>query len=368
MVTVRNAGLDTVKSFTANYSINGGAVVTSNVTGLNLAPGASGTYNFAPVTGLPVGTHQILMYSNNLVTNGGTGDQYVVNDSIRRTFNIIGTQAAPLVQDFQGTMPPANWGINNPDANVTWTQATVGYNSTKSATVQNYNYTAAATNTRIDELVTPNITYANVDSVYLSFDLAAITKQYPGATAIPLDSLQVAISKDCGATFTTVFNKWGEDLQTISDPNYPNTASFNPGINAAPWKNVKLNITGAAGTSSTGLVVFFRNKSNNDNNIYLDNINLSTVTFPAKLKNQGYQVYPTANTGAFSVQHYLPPTDMRYIEVFDARGRLVYRKQFGNGGANSMERVDITREAAGSYQVKLGYTNKVITERIIKTN
>lgn len=366
-IQVRNSGLDVVNSFTASYSINGGAPVSTNVTGLTMASGTTQTFNLTPASGLPIGTHVITMYTSALVTSGGTGDQFVLNDTVRKTFNILGTQAAPLVQNFEGTMPPSNWGINNPDNGVTWTSASTGFNSAKSATVQNFTYTAAGTATRIDELITPGVTYSGVDSVYLSFDLAAITKQYPGATSLALDSLQVLVSKDCGVTFTSVFNKWGEDLQTVNDPNYSNTDAFTPN-NPANWKNVKLNITAAAGTSTTGLTVFFRNKSNNDNNVYIDNVNLSTLTFPARLKQQGYLLYPSPSSGSFSVQHFLPPTDLRYIEIFDARGRLVFRKQFGNGGANSSEKVDITREAAGVYQVKMGYTNKVITERIIKTN
>jgi hypothetical protein len=366
-ITVKNNGLDTVKSFTASYRVDGGAVVNTNITGLNLLSGVTANYNLTPITGLAVGIHTITMYTSLLVTNGGTGDQFLLNDTTFKSFNVIGTQAAPLVQNFEGTFAPAGWGINNADNSTTFTQANIGFNSTKSATVQNYTYTGAATATKLDELLTPNVTYTGVDSVYLSFDLAAMTKQYPGYTGVGLDSLEVLLSKDCGATFTSVFNKWGEDLQTVNDPNYSNPTSFAP-TNNEQWKNIKLNITGAAGTSSTGLVVFFRNKSNNDNNVYIDNINLTTLTLPASLKTNGYLLYPSPFSGSFNVQHFLTPTDLRFIEVYDSRGRIVYRKQFGNGGANSSEKVDLYREAAGVYTVKLGYTNKMIVERIIKTN
>jgi hypothetical protein len=365
--TVTNAGIETITGFTANYSINNGAPVTTNITGISLAANATATYTLTPVTGLPIGVHTIKMYSTNLITTGGTGDQFILNDTTSKGFNILGTQAAPLTQNFESltSLPPANWGINNTDNNLTWSLANTGFISTRSASVQNYNYTSAAGGVRVDDLVTPNLTFSNTDSVFLSFDVAAITKNYPGSTAIPLDSLEVLVSKDCGNTFTTVFNKWGEDLQTVHDPNYPNTTGFTPLINSN-WKNVKLNITAATGTSTTGLIVLFRNKSNNDNNIYIDNINLATLTFPARLKQQGYLLYPNPFSGSFTVQHYLPPTDLRYIEVIDAIGRLVYRKQYGNNGANSSEKIDLGNIAAGVYQVKLGYTNKQIVESIIK--
>jgi Pregnancy-associated plasma protein-A/Secretion system C-terminal sorting domain len=369
-INVSNKGLDTIKSFTATYIVDGGTPVVTNVTGINLVPlTGNASYPLTAISGLSIGSHSIKMYTSNLVTHVGTGDQFILNDTTSKIFTILGTQAAPLSENFEGTFPPTNWGRNNPDNSATglWSQAGVGFNSPKSATMQNYTYGAASTASQVDELLTPNITYTNVDSVYLSFDLAAITKQYPGATQVKLDSFQVMVSKDCGNTFTSVFNKWGEDLQTINDPNYPNASAFVPNDNSV-WKKVMLNITGAAGTSSTGLVVFFKNKSNNDNNIYLDNINVSTVTFPAKLKQQGYLLYPTPFSGNFNIQHYLAPTDLRYVEVYNAAGKLVYRRQYMPGAAAPSINVNLSNQAAGVYSVKLGYTNKQIVEKIIKTN
>jgi hypothetical protein len=368
-INVSNKGLDTIKSFTATYIVDGGTPVVTNVTGINLAPlTGNASYPLTAVSGLAIGQHTIKMYTSNLVTHIGTGDQFLLNDTVSKIFTILGTQAAPLSENFEGTFPPSNWGRNNPDNSLTglWSQATVGSNSSKSATMQNYTYGAASTASQVDELLTPNITYSNVDSVYLSFDIAALTKQYPGATQLRLDSFQVLVSKDCGNTFTSVFNKWGEDLQTVNDPNYSNASAFVP--DNAAWKKVMMNITAAAGTSSTGLVVFFKNKSNNDNNVYIDNVNVSTVTFPPKLKQQGYLLYPSPFSGNFNIQHYLTPTDLRYVEVFDAAGRLVFRRQYGTGGANTTINVNLSNQPSGMYSVKLGYTNKQIVEKIIKTN
>jgi hypothetical protein len=366
-LTVRNAGLDVVNSFTATYRIDGGAAVNTNITGLTLAAGASANYNLTPVTGLAVGSHTLIVYTSALVTNAGTGDQNMLNDTFRRTFTVLPVVSAPISQDFQGaTFPPANYGVVNTDAGVTWSSANVGFNSSKSTMINNFGYSAAGSNTRNDDFVTPNVTYSGVDSVFLSFDLAAKTRVYPGSTVVKQDTLSVLLTKDCGVTYTTLYKAWGEDLQTVNDPNYSTQFAFVPTDNSQ-WKNVKLNITNQAGLSSTGFVVIFRNSSNNDNNIYLDNINLNTVTVPAVLKARGYAISPSPFSSSFNVLHYLAPTDLRYVEVFDARGRLVYRKQYNNG-ASSNENVDISREASGVYTVKLGYTNKVISERIIKTN
>ena len=366
-VTVTNNGYDIVNSFTANYSVDGGTPVATNITGLTLASNASATYNLAPITGLSFGQHSISIYTTTLVTNGGTGDQFILNDTIARTFVVQGSNVLPITQGFEGTFVPTNWAVINPDNGRTWQKANVGYNSNSSAVIRNFLYTNAATTTRVDDLLAPAATFTGVDSVFLTFDVAAATRQYPGATANNLDTLEVLVSKDCGSTFTKVYSKWGQELQTINEPNYNYVDSFTP-ANNSQWRNERLNITSATGTTSNSIIVVFRNKSNNDNNIYLDNINLSSLTLPAKLKQQGYVIYPSPFSGSFSVQHYLQPSDLKYIDIYDTRGRLVYRRQFINGGANATEKVDISREAAGVYTLKLGYTNKVITERIIKTN
>jgi hypothetical protein len=370
--TVRNAGLVAITGFVGNYSINGGAPVTTTFTGLNIAPGASQTLNLTAAAGLPTGVHTIRMYATALTTAGGAGDQNLSNDTVAKQFSILGTVAAPLVQNFDALTTSAagsGWGLNNPDNGTTWAlnNANASAGLGKSASIANFSYLPAGPQGAMDELITPNVTFSNVDSVFVSFDLAAATRKYPGSTVLNLDTVEVLVSKDCGATGTVVFKKWGEDLQTIDDPNYSNTVAFTP-TSASQWKNIKLNVTAATGTTSTGVVFFFRNKSNGDNNVYIDNINISTLTHPTALKQEGYVISPTPFNTSFNVQHLLPPTDMRYIEVFDARGRLVYRKQFGVGGASSNERINLDREAAGIYTVKLGYANKVISERIIKAN
>lgn len=367
-VVVTNKGSETITAFTLNYVIDGVLPGQSaNFTGLNLASNASTTVTLPVANGVSLGAHNITAYVTALTTTGGTGDQFAPNDTIRGGFNVLGTQAAPLVEGFEGgSVPPAKWAVNNPDVNVTWTRQNIGNNSLASASMQNFTYAGARINAQEDRLITPVVTYTGVDSVYMSFDLAAATRRYPGSTQFPLDTLEVLVTKDCGNTFTSVWKKWGEDLQTINDPNYSNTLPFNPG--SFDWKNVKMNITSAAGTTASNLYVTFRSVSNGDNNVYIDNVNISTLNLPRRLKDQGYLLYPNPFSGSFTIQHYLPPTDLRYVEVFNARGQLVYRKAFGVGGANSSEGVDLSNLASGVYTVKLGYTNKQIVERIVKTN
>jgi hypothetical protein len=364
-VRVTNKGIDTAKSFSVSYSIDNILPVTvTNFTGLNLAPNASQVFTLNAGTAA-VGSHSIRAYTSNLVTNGGTGDQFAGNDSLLKPFNIYGTENAPLVEGFENaTFAPVKWGITNADGLTTWARTNTGRNSNSSAYMNNFSYNNA--NGTQDELTTPMVAFTGVDSVFLSFDLSARTRRYPGSTQVPIDTLELLLTKDCGTTYTSVWKKWGEDLQTINDPNTSTNLPFTPG--RLDWKTIKLNISAIAGINSNNLQAVFRSSSNGDNNVFIDNVNLSTLTLPATLKRNGYLIYPSPFSGNITVQHYLPPTGLRAIQVFNARGQMVASRQFGTGGAQSNESMDLKFLAAGVYTFKLIYTNKEIVERVVKAN
>jgi hypothetical protein len=115
--------------------------------------------------------------------------------------------------------------------------------------------------------------------------------------------------------------------------------------------------------------VYFRNTSHKGNNIYLDNINFSTKTLPARLKAQGYLVLPTAFTSQFSIMFYQTQTAtaLRFVTVYNSGGQMVYKKEY-NGNAQRLITVNLSTQPAGIYFVNLGYDDEYrnVTERVIK--
>ena len=361
-ITVKNDGLQTITGFTAAFTVNGGTPVVSTFTGLTLLSGATAVYPLNNIVLPSVGSYTLTGFTYNPITSSGTGDQNVSNDTTRMPIFLTATVAAPLAENFEGTaFPPAGWAIVNPNLDTTWRRSMEYGNGGRSATVSNFNYVA---NGRIDHLITPVITYpTTVDSVFLSFDVAAVTRVYPGATADRLDTLQVLFTKDCGATFTSIYKKWGEDLQTVNEPNAAVTTPFGP-LASDSWRTERINLSAIAGGGP--LQFIFRNISNNGNNVYIDNVNLSTITVPTKVKTNGYMVTPTLNNGLFTVRHLTAPTKLLNAEVYNSVGQLMWRMNFGSGNAPAIMNVDITRFAAGIYELRLNYSDKKITERIIK--
>jgi hypothetical protein len=365
VVTITNRGFQAVTSFKVTHVFDGGAPQTTNVTGVTLNPGQSMDVTLASITPA-IGSHNIVVYSSDPVGASGTGDQRTSNDTLRKNFFVTSSTAVPLTETFEGTsFPPTGWGISNADGGRTWERTTLAARSgSASAFLRGYKYAGSG---NVDKLVSPVLTQPTAsDSIFVSFDLAYSAGQnYPGSTNLPLDTLEVLITRDCGATFTSVYKKWGEDLQTMTSfdgQNNSNPDEFIPNSDAM-WRNIRLHVSPAVGTGS--FQVYINAITNGQNNIYLDNINVFTRTLPERLKAQGHLIYPSPFTSSFRVHHLTPPTTLTGLAVFNSAGQQVFEKAY-NGGAATEEFVNLGHLPRGVYMVKLIYLNKVITERVVK--
>ena len=360
-ITIRQLGKATVTTARVNYQLDGGAVNTVNWTG-SLGYGQSTNFSLPAIT-TTAGVHDFKVWTS---LPNGLPDEVPANDTAYRTgFVVFAKQATPLKEGFEGTtFPPTGWGVQNPDNNITWARTTrAAKTGVASAYINNWNYAAR---NRTDLLLTPIMTpQANSDSMFLNFDLSAATYSYPGSTASALDTLEVLLTTDCGKTFTSVYKKWGDQLQTIGNPNTPNDPEFFP-LTKNQWRTEMVDLTPYLGRGSSGFQLVFRNVTNFENNLFIDDINLFTKTLPAKLKAEGFLITPNPFQSNFVIQHYLRPTDLRSVGVYNSIGQLMQRMDF-NGDATSYMDVNMSRFAAGMYTVQLIYANRQVTQRILKT-
>ena len=175
------------------------------------------------------------------------------------------------------------------------------------------------------------------------------------------DTLELQITTDCNQTFTTIWKKWGTDLQTISNPNNGTGAEFTPHSN--DWASAKIFLSPMVGNSD--FQVNFVAKSNQQNNLYIDNINIYGKVVPPLLKEQGYLFYPSPFKRQFVIRNYEVPTSLTSASIYNSVGQLVWIKKF-NGNAYTEMTVDLGSLASGVYIVKLQYTNKTVVDRILK--
>ncbi len=359
LIEIRNNGLQTVESFMVSLQWNDGEILSRLIEGININTGQ-----------LYLLDYDSLFNATNLGSNlfrvwvskpNGSDDQQPLNDTLTQEVFLFRIEQPPLQESFeQNSFPPVNWNVTNPDSGIGWQLSTeAATNGSRSALIRNYINPVPGD---VDELYSSPINFANPDSVFLRFDVAHIASRTEGD---PTDTLEIFVTRNCGLPLQLVYKKWGTELQTAKDPNFPGTVEFKP-TQKAHWRTDSVDLTGIVQENDI-IQVIFRNTSNRNNNLYLDDIRLYAVTLPTKLKEQGWLVTPNPTTGNIQIRHYLDLENLKKIEVINMVGQRVWATSY-NGNASSLVYADISRQPAGIYIVRLIYNNKVRTTRIIKTN
>ncbi len=353
-VVFKNNGLETLKSLKINFQLDNGSTNSVSWSG-SLSRGNVDTIALTPLTGLNPGAHMLTVFTSQ---PDGLSDGNVLNDTIRKTFYVFGKITSPITEGFENTVfPPATWAVDNPDKGITWERTTnAAAIGTGSMMLRNFDYTSSGTTDRfLSSVVTGDPAY---DSVFVSFDYAYA----PGVHSPTggFDTLEIQVSTDCGQTISTVWKKWGADLQTISTPNNPATR-FVP--TATDWKKINLLLSPAV--NNNNFQVYFVAKSNKQNNLYIDNINIYGKIVPALLKKQGYLIYPSPFRDQLIIRNYEDPITFQSAAIYNTLGQLVWSQQF-NGTAYREVPVNLGKLPAGVYIVKLNYTDKTIVDRIVK--
>ena len=350
-VIVASNGSDPLQSFNVNYKLDNGSLKTISWTGL-LTKGQTTEIALTPLIGLAEGHHILTVYTSD---PNGLNDEFPANDTIRKSIYVFGKITPPISEGFEEiTFPPAKWGISNPDGKITWERTTeVSKTGIASMVIRNYDYSRGTTDKFVSSIITGTSSY---DSLFVSFDYAYA----PGSFGNIPDTLAIEVTTDCGKTFTSLWKKWGADLQTLADSNGATGARFTPHLN--DWMNAKIDLSPFIGTD---FQVSFTAKGNQQNNLYIDNINLYGIIVPARLKEQGYLIYPSPFKQQIIIRNYEVPVTFQSASIYNSFGQLVWTKNY-NGNAYREETVDLGKLASGVYFVKLKYTDRTVVEKIVK--
>jgi PKD repeat protein len=220
-------------------------------------PASSSLQNPPTVTWAAAGTYTVTLVATN--ANG--------NSTYTMAITVLGVVNPPLTQGFEGAaFPPTNWTLNDAgNDGMIWLRYNAGYNSSFSAKFDNYNYNVNGTR---DDLRTPRMNFSSASTVSLTFDVAY--RRY-STNANEQDTLEVLYSTNCGSTWTQVWIKGSTTLATVTGTQ---TTAFTP--TNTQWRNEPVNLNAVAGQS--GVMIAFRNRGHYGNNIYVDNVNITTTT------------------------------------------------------------------------------------------
>ena len=174
----------------------------------------------------------------------------------------------PVAEGFQSGTLPNNWSVNNGDNDKTWEiTTTAGFNSNSSIYINNADYPA---NGETDDLILPPMDFTSLTSIELSFNYAYVLWTDPNATQVWSDTLQVWVSDDCGSSWQKIWEKSGVSLVTTT-PIFTG-AAWTPSSNN-DWDAETINLNNY--TAEDDFMLKFRNVNDYENNLFLDNINIS---------------------------------------------------------------------------------------------
>jgi hypothetical protein len=349
VVSIINFGSANLTSVTINFKVDNGAINTFAWTGtLPYSAGADVTLPSIAVTG---GNHTFTTYTSN---PNGVADGYHANDTTVTSFTISQTGVTiPLPENFEtATFPPLNWEFSNPDAGITWNRIT-GYqhSGNASAYFDNFNYNASG---EIDDMITPHVDLTGGINPALTFWVAYAYYTVPLQYS---DTLEVLISTDCGITFTSLYKKWGDSLSTASPTQNP----FQP--DASDWRQESVNLT--AFQASDNAYIVFRNISDFENNLYIDDIliDFKTGIDEFGVSGLGFEVSPNPVKDFLTVVSKNKNEQDVGIIIFNTLGEVM-KKVFVSKNNSQRFTIDVSKLSAGIYFVQFTNSKGTFVSRI----
>jgi hypothetical protein len=307
VVKIANYGTTTLTSATINYHLDANTPLTLAWTG-SLATNATQNVSL-PAMAVTNGHHTFSASTSN--PNSGA-DTIVVNDGHSISFDArLVPFALPFSEGFDSTVfPLPGWLINNPNNDTTWRRVTTASHSGKgSMFIDNYFYKQLGD---IDELITPSFDLSALSTPILSFQLAY--NRYDNAGS---DTLVVAVSTDCGVSWTQLYKKFGVPLTTAT-PNFT-TKVFVP--TAAQWRFESIDL--GAYKTATNAIFKFVNITDYENNMYLDEIRVNNSLGIVNL-NAGklsLNLFPNPATDQLFLNYELvEPSDLT-VKIYNLQGK-----------------------------------------------
>lgn len=331
--TLENSGTNNLT--TAGYKITMGDGTEQSFTWTgNLAPLATEVVELPALIGSEHGTHS---YTISLLSANGTN--LTPTNNINKYSQSFVVQSAPTTgtltnQTFTGSSWPTNWFSEN------------GYCAVQSSAVVFPAYDIS--NGGVDYVYVPMLDFSN--NPHPSLQFAYAYRKYSSSSN---EKLQVVVSTDCGENWTTVWEKSGTSLTTVSGTT---SSRFQPSSSQYAYDAVDLQQFAGAGQ----VIIAFKFTSNYGNNVWIDNVtvadhdltNIENVELNSELS-----MYPNPATDVVNIAY---DKAIDQVEIYDVNGKLV--KSYGH----VENTISVSGLATGNYMVKMYTEDGIITKTLVK--
>lgn len=323
----------------------------------NLAPGASINVVLNQINSSSISGSHSFSCDIDLPT---TPFNLIVNNTKLNYMAGVNYQNTPVMEGFSNAaFPPASFGIINLDGGPSWSRVnfTGGFNnSMESAKYDFFSNTVVGDK---DELYLPPMDLSAAPAPYLSFDVA-----YAMRNVNSNDQLEVLVSDNCGASWTSVYNNMGPSLVTIT--NYY-TQAYVPGSSnpSSHWRTETVDLSAF---NKPNVLVKFVATNDHGNNLYLDNINLAMQIATGIRNNSGFEsgirMFPNPTTGTTELQIGSQKTGKVNVSVINTLGQVLFTKSASvNEGFNSVQ-LDMSSYPAGVYLVSIDTNRGPIVKKL----
>lgn len=312
------------------------------------------------------GTPSVSTSSTQVVTYSAPGTYEVKlkvanaqgSDSITKTSYITVSpntaSSYSLVEGFESTtLPSLNWEVIAGSDIYNWQIAPVGATGSKSAKIQNNSASAG----EADALISKAINFTNAPNTAITFKVAFAQKQTDNT-----DRLKVMVSKNCGQSWSTVYTKQGAALATTT---VLIGGNFSP--SASHWRTETVTVPSIFLGPSTQFKYEF--VSGDGNNIYLDDINLTSSSSLMDQETIFYnaQLIPNPTNNNTSLNVVSATETKASLVVTDLLGKIIDRKEniLIGTGENQID-INTSSFSNGLYFVTLTSNQSQITQKLIK--
>ena len=328
-ILVQNMGTAPMTSLTLQVT-HGTDVQTTTWTG-NVAQFETELVTLPAITGSQDGQHTLTVQ---IMDVNGQPDEGAQMNTHTETFNVQGSSTIDNALQYFSSSNLGAWTlIDNTGGNFGISQGALRLRA----------WSASSGTT--GECYAPLFNFSNATTPSLKFDYAH--RRYSSAS----EKLQVMVSSDCGETWTTVWEKSGADLATVTS----GSGEFTP--TASQYKrDEKVSLSDYAGMSS--VIVKFVFTSGYGNNVYVDNIEIANSPLDVEeVDESSLAIFPNPVKDVLNINY---DKAISQIDVYDVNGKLV--KTLTTVGSS----INVSDLSDGIYMLNIQTEEGLVIRKIVK--
>lgn len=356
---VRNFGPGSITNFTISYQLNNGEVKTFDWTG-NLESGYFTEVELPEIEA--VSSANALTAHISYFNETEFPPTQIFND-YSGYFNVFTpAKSIPYTETFADfDAVTANWALKESGNYLSWMPASNMFGQSLDA-IGMLNTILAYDNFGLTESLVSNVfdfkpNGEAAKEPKLDFDVAYnythYTAELMGVDTDLMDTLEVLISNDNGATFTSIFKKYGEDLRTFTNvfENIQDIMNYGVLPTENEWKTISIDLTEYQPSDKTQFK--FNCISGSGSITYLRNVKFYDANASSVEDSQvGLEIYPNPVSDYLIVKNSESETNNQ-ITIYNSLGTVVYTGEISG-------RINVSNLSSGIYTIQIGSFTKTI--------